>query len=225
MNPPRITETWLAALRVPERPDEIEAKQLLARYGIEVPAGRRLEPASALEPLPESPAGAWILKVCSPEILHKTEAGAVLVGLSREELAAEVQALRERVPGTDLLVEEQVRYSGTELILGAVVDPALGPAVMVGAGGVLTELYRDVSFRLAPCSLEECRRMLGELTISPVLQGYRGIVMDAEALARAINRIGCIAFDLGERFRQLDVNPIVFAGGRWVALDAKIVLG
>ena len=225
MNPQITIQEWLEGLQVPGRPDEIEAKELLARYGIRIPAGRRLKPAEPLEPLPESPAGLWILKVCSPEILHKTEAGGVLTNLGREELAAKVRALRRSFPETDLLVEEQVRYSGPELILGAVVDPALGPAVMVGAGGVLTELYRDVSFRLAPCSLEECLRMLGELAISPVLQGYRGIVMDTDALARTVNRIGCIACDLGEGFRQLDVNPIVFAGNRWVALDARIVLG
>jgi succinyl-CoA synthetase beta subunit len=219
------TERWLRSLRVPFKPDELESKQLLAGYGIAVPEGRRLGTGDSLDPLPGAETGLWILKVCSAEILHKTEAGGVRTNLGRHDLPVVLESLRSRFPGTDLLVEEQVRYTGPELILGALQDTALGPAVMVGAGGVLTELYRDVSFRLAPCPPEECRRMLGELTISPVLQGYRGIDLDTDALAETVNRVGRIAVDLGSRFQQLDVNPVVYSGNRWIALDAKIVLG
>jgi hypothetical protein len=227
-----VIDRWLASLRVPGRPDELEAKELLARYGIAVPAGRRLvptdlagpDPAEGLEPLPGSGTGPWVLKVCSPEILHKTEHGGVLAGLHRAELPAAVREMRGRFFGLDLLLEEQVRHAGIELIIGALDDPVLGPAIMVGAGGVLTELYRDVSFRLAPSSSAECRRMLGELTVSPVLRGYRGINADVGALASTVSRVGCIAVDLGAHFHQLDINPVVFAGDRWVALDAKVLL-
>jgi hypothetical protein len=218
-------ERWLRSLRIPGKPDELESKQLLSSYGIAVPQGRRLGKEDSLDPLPVTETGLWILKTCSAEILHKTEAGGVLTNLERGDLPLVLESLRSRFPDTDLLVEEQVRYSGPELILGALRDPALGPAVMVGAGGVLTELYRDVSFRLAPCPPEECRRMLGELTISPVLEGYRGIALDTDALAETVNRLGRLAVELGPRFQQLDVNPVVYAGNRWIALDAKIVLG
>lgn len=222
--PAAILTRWLGGLRVPGKPDELEAKELLSRCGIAVPAARRLEPADPPEPAPPSASGLWVLKVCSAEILHKTEAGGVRVNLDRAEVPAAAAALRRRFAGADLLLEEQVRHAGPELILGALTDPALGPAVMVGAGGVLTELYRDVSFRLAPCPAAECRRMLGELTISPILQGYRGIVMDPDALAEALARIGRLAVDLGPAFRQLDLNPVVYAKDGWVALDARIVL-
>jgi hypothetical protein len=242
---PPAVEHWLAGLRIPGRPDELEGKELLGRYGIAVPAGRRLppeaseppagggsaargsgaaDPLDALGPLPPSPMGIWVLKVCSAEILHKTESGGVMAGLHRRELSEAVGLMRRRFPGMDLLLEEQVRHAGIELIIGALDDPVLGVAIMAGAGGILTELYQDVSFRLAPGSREECRRMLGELTISPVLRGYRGIAMDVDALAATVSRVGCIAVDLGPRFHQLDVNPVVFASGRWVALDAKILL-
>jgi len=247
MSPPSAIGSWLASLRNPGLPDELEAKELLARYGIAVPAGQRLEPEDPTDrhpgpsvpagplprptdptdlpgPLPGSGMGSWVLKVCSAEIPHKTEHGGVLPGLHRAELPAAVRQLRDRFPGMDLLLEEQVRHAGIELIIGALDDPVLGAAIMVGAGGVLTELYRDVSFRLAPSSSGECRRMLGELTISPVLRGYRGIAMDVDALAATVSRVGCIAVDLGSRFHQLDINPVVYAGDRWVALDAKILL-
>ena len=117
-----------------------------------------------------------------------------------------------------------MHWDGSEFILGALVDPSFGPAVMVGAGGILTELYKDVSFRLVPCTLEEARRMLGELTVSPVLQGFRGLRIDSDTLAETIIRVSRVVQDLGDRFSQLDINPLVYAGGRWVVLDAKLVL-
>ena len=151
---------------------------------------------------------------------------APLLGCAGEALwlADEVGSLLAFNHAFAALVEEQLSPRGPELIIGALVDPDFGPAVMVGAGGILTELYRDVSFRLAPCDAEEARDMLGELAVAPLFAGFRGIALDADALARVIVAAGQLAVELGPSFSQLDINPIVSVGNGFVALDAKLVL-
>jgi len=95
---------------------------------------------------------------------------------------------------------------------------------MVGAGGILTELYKDVSFRLAPCTTKEAHYMLEELTIFPTLHGYRGLSADSDSLAGTVERVAELAVHLIHRGCQLDINPIVWVEDRWVALDVKVVL-
>ncbi len=220
-------DDWFTGLAVPGLPDEHEVKALLAHYDIAVPRGMRLGPVDT------SPAEAavrvefappYVVKVCSAHILHKTEQNGVALNLTRQTLPDTIRDLQERFPGAFLLVEEDIHWQGNEFILGALVDPSFGPALMIGAGGILTELYKDVSFRLLPCTLEEARRMLRELIVSPVLEGYRGLRIDSDALAETIIRVGRFVQDLGARFNQLDINPLVYAEGRWVVLDAKLVL-
>jgi acetyltransferase len=118
-----------------------------------------------------------------------------------------------------------VAYRGSEFIIGALHDPTFGPAVMVGAGGILTELYKDVSFRLAPCTEKEAHLMLEELTLYPTLKGYRGLSGDADSLADVVVKVAELAPHLIREGCQLDVNPIVWSGQRWVALDVKAILG
>jgi hypothetical protein len=219
---------WLESLSLPGRPDEFETKDLLSRHGLRVPRGHRITPAESVEPAdtalrPEfdSP---FVLKVCSPEILHKTDRGGVMFSLDRQGLPAAVDDMRIRFPGCDLLVEEQLAYSGTEFILGAFRDPSFGPAMMAGAGGIFTELYQDVAFRLVPCSAREAMRMLRELKVFPVLEGFRGPAMDAAGLCEVISRVSGIVEMLGSRFDQLDINPIVYCPEGWTVLDAKLIL-
>jgi len=213
---------WLETLAVTDCPDEYETKQLLQRYGIRIPESIRLHPdAPTPDPDFKPP---YVVKVCAGSVLHKTDQGGVLLNLDRDALGKGIEHIRNRFPGKAVLIEEQIGFRETEFIVGALVDPDFGPAVMVGAGGVLTELYKDVAFRLAPCPAEEALRMLGELTLSPVLEGFRGIDLDRNGLARIISSTGEIAMALGDRFSQLDINPLVCSGGKWVALDAKLLL-
>lgn len=224
------SEKWLTGLSAKNQPDEFESKQLLAAYGIRTPPARLLSPNEALSiGLPNiieksSLTYPLVAKVCDPNILHKTDSGGVELNLNAENGPDKIRTLSRRFPESRILVENMIRYHGTEFIIGGLVDPNFGPAVMCGAGGILTELYKDISFRLAPLNRVEARRMLRELTISEVLEGYRGSKMDLDGLADLLSTIGDIIVDMGDRFSQLDVNPVVFDGERWVALDACFII-
>jgi hypothetical protein len=205
------TRAWLAGLAA-GTPDEHETKQLLSRIGLSVPRGMRIgaETAAACPDPRPGFAPPYIVKVCSPEVLHKTDKGGVLFSIDGPGLSAAVRDMADRFPGCGVLVEEQVRFIGNEFIIGAFRDPAFGPAVMVGAGGILTELYKDVAFRLVPCDRQEALRMLKELKVYPVLDGFRGLHMDSQGLSGVIARVSEVVSDLGNRFSQMDINPIVF---------------
>jgi succinyl-CoA synthetase beta subunit len=212
----------MASLERPGRPDEFEAKQLLRAFGVPVPEAVRIRDRDQVPgTLPEPP---FAVKVCSPDIGHKTDAGGVRLNVPRPELPGVVADMNAAFPGMALLVESMVRFQGPEFIVGALVDPDYGVAVMAGAGGILTELYRDAGFRLAPCSQAEAASMLDELAIAPVLKGFRGMVLDRTRLAGIVSTAGRIALALEGNFSQLDINPVVFARDRWTALDAQLIL-
>lgn len=207
---------------VPGSPDEFETKQLLSEAGISVPRGIRLLPGEKFDG--NKLTYPVVVKVCSAHILHKTDRDGVLVGVESFRIEETLKEFEIKFPDTPILVEEQIYFRGPELIVGALVDPGFGTAVMVGAGGVLTELYKDVAFRLAPVSVQEAGRMIEELTISPAFLGYRGLKCDPVSLSHIISAAADLAIEIGERFSQLDINPLVFSGDRWIALDAKLVL-
>ncbi len=222
--------SWLSSLRVPGKPDEFEAKALLRNRGIMVPTGRLLSPGEvqAMDQSAGTPPAdlhfPLIAKVCSPDIIHKTDMGGLELNLKEENWREKLQKLSGRFPECNILLEEMIPYEGNEFILGALVDGSFGPTIMCGAGGILTELYKDVSFRLIPLDEKEAERMLQELTVSEVLNGYRGSRLDPRGLAEIISLIGELVVELGGHFSQLDINPIVFDGKRWVALDAVLLL-
>lgn len=173
-------ERWLSSLERPRRPHEYDGKRLLSAVGLTVPEGIFIAPGSQATLKDRlagfTGAGHFAAKVCSPDILHKTEENGVVLGLEVEEVDHAVRGLLSRFPGNPVLVERMVRSIGPEIIVGALYDPLFGPAVMAGAGGILTELYSDVAFRLAPCGCAEAERMLGELTIYPALTGLGELV-------------------------------------------------
>jgi hypothetical protein len=213
------TERWLSSLAA-GRPDESETKALLEAFGLPVP--RRIAwPLPLGGPGSEGP---FVVKVLSPDVLHKTDRGGVRLNVDAAGLEAAADDMLSRFPGSSVLIEEQVRFEGIEFILGAFRDPTFGPTIMAGAGGILTELLKDVTFRLVPCSRAEALRMLKELTVFPALEGFRGLVMDPQGLADAITQVSALVEDLGERFSQLDINPLVFTRAGWVALDAKLIM-
>jgi hypothetical protein len=217
-----LVEQWRSELAVADRPDEYETKRLLARLGLHVPRGIRLQ-AGAPEVMPDFP-GPYAAKVCTPEIIHKTDLKGVLLNLEAGDLSAALKTLTIAFPDRALLVEQWVTFEGPEIIVGGLIDPVFGPAVMVGAGGILTEINPDAAFRLAPLDESEACRMLTELKLYPVFEGFRGLQLDPAAMARLIVVVGRLVDALGSRFDQLDLNPVVWNGTGWTILDAKLLL-
>jgi acetate---CoA ligase (ADP-forming) len=212
-------------------PDEFDAKKLVNLYSIKVPAGKRfgfsgklsnekldidqLDSANINPP--------YVLKVCSPKILHKTELQGVLLNSDKGSIKDNFEKMQKRFPNENILVENQTDFMGPEFIIGIIKDPALGHAIMVGAGGVLTEIYKDTSFRLAPCSVDQAMEMIDELALSPIFDDFRGITLDKLKFAKTISQVSELANDLGDKLSQLDINPIVYSNGEWIALDVKIM--
>ncbi len=212
---------WFESLGDKENPDEFDAKQLVKLYSIKVPRAKRLEPKDEFDVGGINPP--YVLKVCSSNILHKTELQGVVLNNDSECVQDNFTMIQKRFPNENILVENQSSYMGPEFIIGIIKDPALGHAVMVGAGGVLTELYQDTAFRLAPCSVNEAKDMIDELVLSPVFENFRGMTLDKEKLAQTISQVSILAHDLGDKLSQLDINPIVFSDGDWIALDVKVM--
>jgi len=217
-----VVEQWCNDLSVADRPDEYEVKALLALLGLRVPRGIRLVPG-ATGPVPDFQ-GPYVAKVCSADIMHKTDVKGVHLNLGPDNLAAALGALNSAFPEASILVEEMVASEGPEMIAGGLIDPGFGPAVMAGAGGILTEIAQDVAFRLVPLDEAEARRMLTELNIYPVFEGFRGLRLDPAPLAGLLVTVGRLVDALGPRFDQLDLNPIVWSRAGWTILDAKLIL-
>ena len=159
------------------------------------------------------------LKLIAAEIVHKTESGAVVLGLkTAEEVVAEGQKLLSKTLGKGhLLIQEMVQ--GTEVLLGARTDPQYGPFLMVGLGGILVEVLKDVAIRLLPVDEGEARRMLQELRGFKVLQGVRGQgSRDVDALVKAMVGLSDIFAAHRNHLTDLEINPLmVRAQGHGVA--------
>ncbi len=205
---------------------EHEAKELARAVGISVPrfevvgADGKKSMLAAAEKLKYPLA----LKAVSPDILHKTEAGAVATDLrNRDEVRAAGDRLT-RLGHIPLLIQEHVG-AGIELLIGGRQDPVFGPLVAVGIGGFLAEAVRDLSTALAPLSLEEARTLVGQGPRARLLAGYRGLPGGgSEAAARALVAVGALLAEQ-PRVAELDVNPLIIRGEQAIAVDALVIVG
>ncbi len=211
---------------------EFEAKQVLAAAGI---AGTREELVTNEQTAVSSAQKLGypvVLKISSPDVLHKTDAGGVKVGLSDDEAVREgyreiMNAINENHPDAKIhgvLVQEMVE-GGIETILGVANRPPFGPVMAFGLGGVFVELMKDITLRLAPIDENGAADMVNEIRGSKLLDGYRGQPgTDREQLAKTIARLSELAVKFHADIEELDINPLVFNGDRILALDALITL-
>jgi len=204
--------------------DEFESKRLLKEWGLpvidEVLVDRETDALKAAEAFTYP----VVLKVCSRDVLHKTEHGGVALGVpDAVSLKAEVRAMRARFTGIQhQFLVQRMAPSGVELILGARRDPVFGPVVMAGMGGVFAEVLRDTAIELAPLSQGEALGMLHRLRGLALLQGYRGVSpVDLGSVAEALVRLG--QFMAGRPdILEIDINPLIAYPKGAVAVDALI---
>jgi acetate---CoA ligase (ADP-forming) len=212
---------------------EFDARALLADYGIPDDGGRLVSDGAAAAEAVRALGGPAVLKIQSPDIPHKTEAGGVLLGIETAataaagfaDIMASAQTFRPEAAVRGVLVQPMAP-AGIEMIVGASVDPDYGPLVMVGLGGVFVEVYGDVAFAPAPLDPPHARSLIESLTGWPVLQGVRGAgPADVDALVELIVRISHLAADHADVIAEIDLNPVIVhpEGGGVSVADALIV--
>jgi len=199
---------------------ESEVKDLLESRGVGV-TKRRVIKADLGEIDLRYP---LVIKVDSPDILHKTEVGGAVLNIrDRGALETEFGRMRARFPYERILVEEMEKGE-FEAIVGLLNDRDFGLCIMFGVGGVLTELYRDVAFRKVPISREDGREMMSSIKAAALFKGFRGIEADAEGMLDLLLRVSDIGREQGEHIDQLDLNPVMVMAKGNVTVDAKLVL-
>lgn len=212
---------------------EDDSKRLLATYGIPVAMPLAADSADAAARVAGEIGYPVVLKVHSPQITHKTDVGGVALNLTNE---AEVRAAFERIvasarrlrPDAEVLgvtVQRMITaVHGVELILGVKRDPVFGPVMLVGYGGVATEVFQDRALELPPLNERLARRMLESLRSWPLLTGYRGRPMvDVEKLVETLMRFSYLLADLPE-IREVDINPLLAMPDEVIALDARVLI-
>ncbi len=226
----------IAAVRAQGRTalTEIEAKDVFSSYGLPVTPTVLAKSEEAAVKAAREIGYPVVMKIVSPEILHKSEAGGVKINL-REEGAvrsaykAILAGARSYKAGATVhgIAVQRMAPAGTEVILGSVDDPSFGPTVMFGLGGIFVEILKDVTFRVAPVSSAQAERMMAEIEGAPILAGARGEApRDREALAHAIMAYSRMILDLADDIAESDANPVfVYEKGKGLAVvDARIVL-
>lgn len=212
---------------------EQDSKDLLASYGLPVTTPEPVRSADEAVRAAERIGYPVVLKVLSPDITHKTDAGGVALDLAdagrvRAAYESMMRTVAERAPAARVegaTVQKMVRTGdGVELILGIKKDPTFGTVVMAGLGGVAAEIFRDRALGFPPLNERLARRMLESLRTAPLLRGFRGRpAVDLDELVESLVRLSYLAADFPE-VKELDINPLLATPGGVVALDARVVV-
>ena len=164
------------------------------------------------------------LKVCSSKILHKTDVGGVKLGIKDvAELKKTFKEFKAKFPKENLLVD-QMEEKGVEVIIGLVQDPTFGLSIMAGVGGIYTELYKDVSFRVVPVDRYDAEQMIEEIKGKKLLEGFRNIKANKKLVVDLILKTSKIGEELMDYIDQMDLNPVFIYKDSYCVVDAKLIL-
>lgn len=213
--------------------DELSGKRLLAGFGLKVPASVVVQPGEALGPrlAPLNPP--LVVKVMSPQILHKSDVGGVRVRLhNAAEVEAAIRGMLESpsiaAAAIDGFLVEEMAPPGQEIVIGGLRDPQFGPLIMVGLGGIFVEVLKDVSFRICPIERIDALEMLDELKGKALLAGARGQrPVSKEAIVDALLKIGGaqgLLMSFSGEIAEADINPIIVSQSGAIAVDARFIL-
>lgn len=211
--------------------NEVEAKMVLQQAGVPVNptilAGTRDEAVASARQM----GFPVVLKLVSADVLHKTEAGGVALNLADDKQVGEafdriMRSARERYPQAviDGVSVQKMIGRGMEVIVGMSKDSQFGPLLMFGLGGVLVELFRDVSFRIVPLTRRDARSMISEIKGYPMLKGFRGSdPVNEEAIIDVLLKLSDF-IDRHPEIEEMDINPLFVDGEGAIAADARIIL-
>lgn len=213
---------------------EIEAKEVFSIYGMPVTITNLAKSEDEAVKLAEKTGYPIVMKIVSPDILHKSDAGGVKVNVKDEKgvreayqtILANAKAYKADANVHGIAIQEMAPW-GTEVILGSVNDPTFGPTMMFGLGGIFVEVLKDVTFRVTPVSENQAKTMLGEIRGAPILAGARGEARrDQEAMASTIAKYSAMILDLQDEIAESDANPVlVYEQGKGLkVVDARVIL-
>jgi acetyl-CoA synthetase (ADP-forming) len=210
---------------------EPEAKALCQEYGIPV---TKFKVATSVEEAVEFAEGIGypvVLKIVSPEVIHKFDIGGVILNLKNanevkdayEKIIKSVKKHKPNAKIVGILVQEMAPTS-TEVIVGSTKDPQFGPALMFGLGGIFVEVLKDVTFRIAPITESDAREMITEVKAYPILKGYRGQPpADIDAIVNILLSTSKLVMEHPE-IKELDLNPIMVYEKGAKTVDARIII-
>jgi acetyl-CoA synthetase (ADP-forming) len=210
---------------------EPEAKTVCIEYGIPVTKFEVAKNEAETVKFAEVIGFPVVLKVVSPDIIHKSDVGGVIVGLKNvrevrdayKRILENVKKHRADAKIVGILVQEMAPAS-TEVIVGAIKDPQFGPALMFGLGGIFVEVLKDVTFRVAPINEDEAREMITEVRAYPLLKGYRNLPpADIEAIIKILLNTSRLVME-HEEIKEVDLNPIMVYEKGAKTVDARIIL-
>lgn len=204
--------------------DEYKSKQIIKLAGFNIPKGYFFNP-SVIDLISDFKLNfPVVLKVCSPNIPHKTELGGVRVGIGGlEVLQKEINEMAKKFTNEHLLVEEMAK-GDIELIFGGFRDIDFGMNVMIGMGGIWTEIFKDVSFRPVPVTKHEANQMMEELKCDKLFKGFRGKNYPREQVIDMIVKFSYLLDKFKDNISQIDLNPVFVSEKQLTVLDAKIFL-
>jgi len=211
--------------------NEIESKQLLKEAGVPTTDTRLATSRAEAVALAREIGFPIVLKIISPDIVHKSDIGGVKVGLADSAAVGTaydeiLAAARVKQPGSriDGVSVQNMARPGVEVIIGMSKDPQFGPVLMFGMGGILVELLKDVSFRIVPITQRDAGKMIKEIRSFPLLEGYRGSEpADIRALEDILLKISALVAKNPE-IKEMDINPVFARRDDAIAVDARIML-
>jgi acyl-CoA synthetase (NDP forming) len=201
---------------------ENEVKDLLTFYDIKTTKYKIIENIEDLNNIDLSYPLA--LKVCSNKILHKTDVGGVILNIKNySELEKTFKIFKKKFPNEKFLLD-QMEEKSVEIIIGLVKDPTFGLSIMAGVGGIYTELYQDVSFRVIPIDRYDAEEMIEEIKGKKLLEGFRNLKANKNLVIDLILKVSKIGFELKDIIDQMDLNPVFVYKDRVCVIDAKLIL-
>jgi 3-hydroxypropionyl-CoA synthetase (ADP-forming) len=206
------------------------AKQVLTEYGVKVPKYALAKSADEAGRQAQAVGYPLVAKIVSPQILHKTDVKGVKVGLQNEAAVRETfndmyGRLSKQYNVKGVLLEKMAASGGIEIIVGLQNDPQFGPVIMAGIGGIYTEVFKDVSFRVLPITKEDAISMIEDLKGNKILKGFRGMApVNMNMIADALVNIGMFGTEMAPFYESIDFNPVIFYENDYVVVDAKILL-
>ena len=210
---------------------EVESKEVLKQAGINVIETKLATSREEAISLSQQFGFPVALKIASPDIVHKSDAGGVKLGLKTANQVGKaydqiLQAIRQKYPQARIhgVAAQRMARPGVEVIIGMSKDPQFGPVLMFGLGGILVEVLKDVSFRIVPLARRDAAEMVREIKGYPLLEGYRGQeAVDISYLEELLLKVSDFIEKTPE-IRELDLNPIFAYSDGAIAVDARIIL-